>query len=1065
MKSLKKWTAALLALILLLSSGIVDTVSAETAGRGAGAMYGTDPTLVDSDYDGIPDEFDTAPDSNVFTGKLKSGHDGTTSVSFTVDYRAFFDAPTLYDPDLAAFSVMGAALAYYEADYSDAWFTFDAPQTWAGGTASKVQGLELMQVLGFEDVVDYTLDSYGDDDLCEVLLGHRTVTFNGVTKVIVAIWVRGTDATSMEEWSSNFHMGDLVRFFDAYDSVATKVPHQSNDDWTRKTNHRGFDVCATRLLHYLKAYYLDDYVQPALDAAPEASLAYWLTGHSRGAAVANLMASYLIDEGAQVYAYTFAAPYNTANTEASAEKYDSIFNLVNSNDFIPMLPIPEWGFTRYGKTASVDASAYASQIKAATGEDYDGKYLTASDMSTLLGKFICITGENADRDNPGKILGWREVYVYHCGHTHEGETVGDTQSTTFVKKQSITNWGGPSESSYNGYATRLRKYSYWHDGICETPAYDLQVLVELLVAVAKGETLGGASTFITSNKLAEKFDFDKWSLISYATKLTEPHFMDTYSVIQAKINSAGNPGSLFHTLPYYTAENSADGRPAHTHTYTYVPYEDHEPTCTEEGLGYRYCLCSQADADYYDDYQKNVPIPALGHDWGEPVYAWAEDNSTVTATRICANDPDHVEAETVSTSAEITLPAACEEPGETTYTAVFTNPAFETQVRTVADVPAAGHAWGQPQWLWAEDNSAATAIFTCGSDASHVVEIAADVTETTTEPTPASAGQTIYTATVTGPDGVEYADVKEVLLAATGPQITGQPADYTGPIGDVADFTVEAQGQDLTYQWQYKSLKDGKWYNTKIAGFDTPNFRIEITVARSGMQFRCRVTDASGKTLTSDPATLTADIPALAITGQPTDYTGPIGDVARFTVEAQGQDLTYQWQYKSLKDGKWYNTKADGYNTPTLEIGVIVSRDGMQFRCKVADVRGKTAISAPATLHAGAALTITVQPEDFTGPIGSTASFTVEAQGEELTYQWQYKSLKDGKWYNTKVDGWNTPTMYIQVTAVRSGMQFRCRVADVNGKTAVSAPATLHAAADQAIIVRPAAITVLPQVK
>ena len=701
----------------------------EQAPQGPVPQLGADASD-DADFDGIPDSIDSDPDSNVFTGKLKSGHDGTTTVSFTVDFRNFFGDNTIYQPTLATFSVMGAALAYMDktSAYDNAYLTLDAEQTWSGGTVStskKLNGMELMQLFGFEDVADYRLDAYGDDDLCEALIGHKTVTYDGETKVIVAIWVRGTDSTSEQEWSSNFHMGRLDGFFDEYDSVAGKSPRQKNDDWTRKTNHRGFDVCATRILKYYKETYYPTYVKPALDDAPEASLAYWITGHSRGAAVGNLMASYLIDEGSEVYAYTFAAPFNTANTEASAEKYDCIFNLINSNDFIPTLPMPEWGFTRYGKTAEVDASAYYNEIKAATGETYSGKFLSASEMSTLLGKFVCITGENADRNNPGKLLGWREVYVYHCGHTHEGETVDidNYQSTTFVNKQSITNWGGPSESSYNGYAKHLRKYSYWHDGICETPAYCLQVLVELLVKVANGETIGGASTYITSNKLADKFDFDKWSLVSYATKLTEPHFMDTYSVIQAQINAAGDPGSLFETLPYY----ANNGRPIHTHTYTYVPYEGHEPTCTEEGLGYRYCLCSEANADYYDDYQKNVPIaalghtmeahkavaatcltegnnaywycsvcekyfadeagdteiaqdswivPALGHDWGEITCTWAADYSTATATRVCAHDETHVETETVETTYEIVTPPTATTSGTGRYVATFKNVAF-----------------------------------------------------------------------------------------------------------------------------------------------------------------------------------------------------------------------------------------------------------------------------------------------------------------------------------------------------------------------------------------------------
>ena len=673
MCNFKKSLAIFLAFVFVIGSGFADV------GAAFGVRLSDDTAdyeiLTDSDYDGIPDAYDSAPNDNTFSGRMKSGHDGTTTVSYTMDYRNFFGDNTVYHPELATASVIGSALAYYSS-VDDTYIIFNSPVAWSGGSATQVDGVQLMRVLGFEDVVDYTLNHYGDDDICEMIIGRHTVEYNGEVKIVVGIWVRGTEPSSEEEWSSNFNVGDLARFFDAYDIQEGKTPRQSNDDWTRKTNHRGFDVCATRLLNYLKTYYLNDHVQPVLDAIPGAKLTYWLTGHSRGAAVANLMASYLIDEGQEVYCYTFASPYNTANTEASAEKYDCIFNLINSNDFVPTMPMPEWGFTRFGKTASVDASQYSALIKTATGETYDGKYLTASDISTMLSKFICITGENSDRDNPGKILGWREVYVFHCGHNHEDATNGDYQSTTFCA------WGlfGPYESDYyNKYPIRLQKYSFWDGGICETPAYCMQVLVELMAKVGAGETISGASTYITSNKLADKFDFGKWSLVSYATKLTEPHFMDTYSVIQAQINAEGNPGARFHTLSYYTAENADGGRPVHTHTYTYVPYEGHEPTCTETGLGYRYCTCSVVNADYYDDVQKNVVIPALGHEWGEATYTWTEDYGCCSASRVCAHDASHVETETAISTYQVVTEPTYEAPGIGRYTVVFENEAFETQ--------------------------------------------------------------------------------------------------------------------------------------------------------------------------------------------------------------------------------------------------------------------------------------------------------------------------------------------------------------------------------------------------
>ena len=72
-------------------------------------------------------------------------------------------------------------------------------------------------------------------------------------------------------------------------------------------------------------------------------------------------------------------------------------------------------------------------------------------------------------------------------------------------------------------------------------------------------------------------------------------------------------------------------------------------------------------------------IEALGHDWAAPTYVWADDNNSVTATRICANDPEHVETETVATTSEVTKAATCEDAGETTYSAEFQNEAVETQ--------------------------------------------------------------------------------------------------------------------------------------------------------------------------------------------------------------------------------------------------------------------------------------------------------------------------------------------------------------------------------------------------
>lgn len=89
-----------------------------------------------------------------------------------------------------------------------------------------------------------------------------------------------------------------------------------------------------------------------------------ITGHSRGAAVANLYSKYAIDNINGVYnsdiplfhsvcAYTFACP-NVAKYQPYMENYNSIFNFEFYEDLIPTIPLTNptsgWNYWKYGKT-------------------------------------------------------------------------------------------------------------------------------------------------------------------------------------------------------------------------------------------------------------------------------------------------------------------------------------------------------------------------------------------------------------------------------------------------------------------------------------------------------------------------------------------------------------------------------------------------------------------------------------------------------------------------------------------------------------------------------------------
>jgi hypothetical protein len=593
--------------------------------------YVSDPTLVDSDFDGIRDDLDTLPRSNNFSATYKSG-DFTINLTYSMDYRDFLGDNTVYNAAIASFSVWAAQLAY------DNDITFTPGQTLYDSDGSVITNARridtLMRAHGMQNVIDYQLENgyfdsdvslgaYSDDDITEVFFGHHKITEGGEDYEIISVFVRGTNGT-IQEWSSNFNIGDLYRYDKEYDVSSVKDFKELNGDWNRKSNHRGFDVCATRIYRALAAY-INQFVDS--DATP----VFWLAGHSRGAAIANIVSATYVDEGHKVFAYTYASPNTTANTEASAAKYDCIFNLVNGDDFVPRLPMPAWGFSRYGRTATIFASTAPNSLRSTYLGNTSYSCKSDSDLQALVNKFANMTKNNAGGND-----GWRDVYVYHCGHQHADEQKGEDRSGCIRTRQlgDLLTWNG--ESMFTGWSQRVQRYAYWsssENGICETPAYAMQVLAELMGNL----NLSGGWDYLTTNKLAERYDFGKTSLVNYATGIIDPHYMENYYLIQTALLS--EPDTTFNTNnSLYT---NASHRPQHTHSYEIVEIKQ-APTCTEPGVAHVICRCSQVNSAWYDDEIKNALIPATGHNYGTPAWTW-DGLTEATATFTCANDGTHVE--------------------------------------------------------------------------------------------------------------------------------------------------------------------------------------------------------------------------------------------------------------------------------------------------------------------------------------------------------------------------------------------------------------------------------------
>ena len=86
---------------------------------------------------------------------------------------------------------------------------------------------------------------------------------------------------------------------------------------------------------------------------------------------------------------------------------------------------------------------------------------------------------------------------------------------------------------------------------------------------------------------------------------------------------------------------------------------------------------------------------------------------------------------------------------------------------------------------------------------------------------------------------------------------------------------------------------------------------------------------------------------------------------------------------------------------------------------------------------------ITQQPEDYTGAVGDTATFTVSATGDGLTYQWQYSTDGGTIWSDSSNTGNTTNTLSIPFLAHRVGQLYRCVVTDEIGHSVKSQPGQL----------------------
>lgn len=262
-----------------------------------------------------------------------------------------------------------------------------------------------------------------------------------------------------------------------------------------------------------------------------------------------------------------------------------------------------------------------------------------------------------------------------------------------------------------------------------------------------------------------------------------------------------------------------------------------------------------------------------------------------------------------------------------------------------------------------------------------------------------------------------------------GPVIIQQPSDSEAALGEGYCVSVEAKGEGLKYQWYFKNAGSSVWNKSSVKD---NTYDDVMTKARAGREVYCVITDANGNMITTETAKLIRVAAAeLVIIKQPMDSEASLGEYYCVTVDAEGEELKYQWYFRNKGVGKWYKSSVKT-NTYTNEM--TKARAGREIYCVITDAWGNQVVTETAKLIRVATeeLAITKQPVNGEAALGDTYSVTVEASGEELKYQWYFRNAGTSIWHKSGV---RDNTYDDIMTKARNGREIYCVITDAYGNT------------------------------
>lgn len=245
---------------------------------------------------------------------------------------------------------------------------------------------EFLEETGFEHVEHNNWYTHLDvENSIGIAMGARKITTGNTTYTLLAILPRSNGYRG--EWAGNFNVGE-------------------------GDIHQGFLISRDEAIRYTAQYIAENNI--------DGPLKIWIAGHSRAGAIGNQLAAFFAAGGIDyfgdavsitpedVYCYTFASPRTVkdgvskkdflsvrsngseeythdtpgdayqypedGSLDVSAETFQGLRNYVFDYDFIPCLPLQQWGFTWFGQTTGYEGISdddVEEELKSLDGFDYE----------------------------------------------------------------------------------------------------------------------------------------------------------------------------------------------------------------------------------------------------------------------------------------------------------------------------------------------------------------------------------------------------------------------------------------------------------------------------------------------------------------------------------------------------------------------------------------------------------------------------------------------------------------------------------------------------------------------